>query len=233
MALTVMPFEVESEESKWPTRAEKLRPLLRRTALILLPSFLTTTTTKPPVSRPTDFLDGMRGYACLVVFFFHCVTIFYRYKNGYWANGGKGADGYITQLPILRVLYSGKEMVLVFFVLSGFSITLRPLKLANRGAHDELYKNVASATFRRAGRLYFPCFALLGMVFVQTLLGCYRYADGLSNNWSNIKGAISQLHLEEGQFSNFVQAVWLWADPVGSHLSSQVWYFRKGRKTDP
>jgi hypothetical protein len=57
-------------------------------------------------------------------------------------------------------------MVLIFSVLSGFSITLKPLKLARQGASDLLYDNLVSATFPRTSCLYFPSVALMLCVLV-------------------------------------------------------------------
>jgi hypothetical protein len=190
-------------------------PLFRHTLRFLVPSFLHKH--EPlPVVRPTDFLDGMRGFACVAVFISHCVPPFFpNGRIGFWSNNGAKNDNHIAQLPILRLAYAGTSMVLIFFVLSGFSITLKPLKLARQGASDLLYNNLVSATFRRTGRLYLPCVALMLLVLVQNFLGCFRYANIMSEKWPFLQDQVpAGLRLETGQFWRFCHALWTWADPV-------------------
>jgi peptidoglycan/LPS O-acetylase OafA/YrhL len=189
-------------------------PLLRHTLRFLVPSFLSKH--EPSIMRRTDFLDGMRGFACVVVFVSHCVPSFFPYgKVGFWSINGTRNDNYITQLPIIRLTYAGTSMVLIFFVLSGFSITLKPLKLARQGASDLLYNNLVSATFRRAGRLYFPCVALMLLVFLQSFLGCFIYSDDMLEKWPFLNDQVPVgLRLETGRLWRFCQSFWMWGDPV-------------------
>jgi len=189
-------------------------PLLRYTLRFLVPSFLTKH--EPSIVRPTDFLDGMRGFACIVVFVSHCVPSFFpRAKIGFWSNNGTNNDYHIAQLPIIRLTYAGTSMVLIFFVLSGFSITLKPLKLARQGASDLLYNNLVSAAFRRTGRLYFPCVALILLVLLQSFLGCFIYSDDMLKKWPFLKDQVpAGLRLETGRLWRFCQSFWIWGDPV-------------------
>jgi len=166
--------------------------------------------------RPTDFLDGMRGFACVIVFIWHGVNLMYPNATvGSWSNNGLKHDYYITELPIIRIFYTGTVMVLIFFVLSGFSITLKPLRLARQGTTDLLYNNLVSAIFRRAGRLYFPCVALMLLVLLQTYLGCFQYAEAVSKDWPFMKKQVSEsLRLKSVQFWHLCRSLWQWSDPV-------------------
>ena len=189
--------------------------LRRRTLRFLVPSFLSADH-EPQIVRPTDFLDGLRGIACVIVFIWHGVNPMYpNAAVGFWSSNGLKHDHYVTQLPIIRLFYTGTIMVLIFFVLSGFSITLKPLKLARQGATDLLCNNLVSATFRRAGRLYFPCVALLLLVLLQTYFGCFQYAEAMSEDWPFLKRQVPEtLRLKSGQFLHFRKTFWQWADPV-------------------
>lgn len=60
------------------------------------------------------------------------------------------------QLPFIRVIYSGRPMVHVFFVISGFVLSRKPLQLARNHKYADLHKTLASSVFRRPIRLYLP-----------------------------------------------------------------------------
>jgi peptidoglycan/LPS O-acetylase OafA/YrhL len=188
---------------------------LSNTLHILRPSFLSSKH-EPQVVRPTDFLDGMRGFACVMVFINHAALPLYPNADlGFWSFGGFKNDYYITQLPIIRLLYSGPVMVFIFFVLSGFSITLKPLKLARRGASNLLYNSLVSSTFRRASRLYVPSVTLLFLVLIQTYLGCFQYAEAMAKEWPFLERQVgAPLRSESGQFWEFCEYLWKWSDPV-------------------
>jgi hypothetical protein len=189
-------------------------PLLRHTLRFLVPSFFSKH--EPSIVRPTDFLDGMRGFACVAVFVSHCVPSFFpNSRVGFWCRNGTKNDGYIIQLPIIRLIYSGTSMVLIFFVLSGFSITLKPLKFARQGASDLLYNNLVSATFRRTGRLYFPCMALMLLVLLQSFLGCFTYSDDMLEKFPFLNDQVPPgLRLETDRLWRLCQSFWMWGDPV-------------------
>jgi hypothetical protein len=58
-----------------------------------------------------------------------------------------------------RDLYvSGQSMIGIFFVVSGFILTTKPLYLLRKQDHATLYKTIASCMFRRWFRLWLPAF---------------------------------------------------------------------------
>ncbi len=121
----------------------------------LLPAWWHYSRTSPPTIHPTSWLDGLRGVAALFVFFHHSSQIWLLGLRPGW---GSRPDAYhIMQLPILRVVYSGGAMVAVFFVISGYVLSTKPLRLAREGKNEELLANLASSTFRRGPRLFIPC----------------------------------------------------------------------------
>ncbi|KAK5047148.1 hypothetical protein LTR84_007091 [Exophiala bonariae] len=87
----------------------------------------------------TAYLDALRGYAACIVFAGHLL--------GYPA---------AIQYPFLRVLTSNRGMVDVFFVISGYVLSYRMLKLMRQKNADLLLQSLASSTFRRYLRLYVP-----------------------------------------------------------------------------
>ncbi|KAG0646499.1 O-acetyltransferase -1 [Hyphodiscus hymeniophilus] len=110
--------------------------------------------------RPTAYLDGLRGFAALVVYFHH---------HQLWARDiiladviferGFGYDGeyYFAALPGVRTFFSGGHYaVTVFFVISGYVLSTKPLTLIDAGEYRKLSENVGSALFRRWWRLFIP-----------------------------------------------------------------------------
>jgi peptidoglycan/LPS O-acetylase OafA/YrhL len=194
---------------------DALVPLLGHTLRFLRPSFLSSSH-EPHVVRPTQFLDGMRGFACVIVFIWHAVDRLYPgATTGFQSFSSSSDNHYITQLPIIRIFYCGQPMVALFFVLSGFSITLKPLKFARQGASESLFNSLVSSTFRRASRLYLPSVILVILVLLQTYLGCFQYAEAMSETWPFLKYQVPpSLRMESGQFWHFCQALWQWSDPV-------------------
>ncbi|KAI1352261.1 acyltransferase family-domain-containing protein [Xylaria sp. FL0043] len=126
-----------------------------RTFKVLLPSFLRSSTApaKPEKQRPTAWLDGLRGIAALFVVLHHMSLIWFSWDihNG-WANW----DDHFIQLPIIRLVISGKANVMLFFVISGYALSWKPLNLIQNGEHLAMYQALASSIFRRHPRLFIP-----------------------------------------------------------------------------
>jgi peptidoglycan/LPS O-acetylase OafA/YrhL len=107
--------------------------------------------------RPTAYLDGLRGFAALLVFILH---------NEVWARGGsivlENAFGYEDQyhfvtLPFVRPFFSGGHLAVpVLFVISGYVLSSKPISLIHRADRAKLTESLASSLFRRWFRLYLP-----------------------------------------------------------------------------
>lgn len=110
--------------------------------------------------RRTSYLDGLRGFAALIVYWGH---------HQLWARDVMGAGailenawGYENRwffacLPGIRLLFSGGHLaVTVFFVISGYVLSAKPLSLIQAGDYLKLQDNIGSALFRRWLRLYIP-----------------------------------------------------------------------------
>lgn len=100
--------------------------ILQSTLLVLAPAYIVwfihlRGVTAPNTRKgPTAYLDGLRGVAALIVYFYHSAVYpcFDRLRRGY---GATPQDTYFLQLPIVRVLHSGRASVAIFFVISGKS----------------------------------------------------------------------------------------------------------------
>ncbi|KAL9016782.1 MAG: hypothetical protein Q9185_005869 [Variospora sp. 1 TL-2023] len=137
----------------------------------LLPAWWNYSRTSPPALHPTSWLDGLRGIAALLVVFHHSSQVWLLGIRPGW---GSGPDAYhIIQLPVLRIIYSGGAMVAIFFVISGYVLSTKPLRLAREGRPEELLSNLASSTFRRGPRLFIPCIVSTFITAILAMTGAF------------------------------------------------------------
>ncbi|RAH82775.1 acyltransferase [Aspergillus japonicus CBS 114.51] len=147
-----------------------------KVAIVITPSYLQQYVggTPRPAAKPHAIaaLDGLRGWACLLVFNFHFLfTYTWKVAMGWGFNGENFA---LWQLPIVHMLVSGHIMVAIFFVISGYVLSYKPLKLIRSRAWEQTFTTLASATFRRALRLYIPSFVGITLVFLAVRLGAFH-----------------------------------------------------------
>lgn len=62
----------------------------------------------------------------------------------------------MIQWPFIRLLFSGTTPVCVFFVISGYALSYKPLKLTRQGRYAEMGSALSSLSFRRHIRIYIP-----------------------------------------------------------------------------
>lgn len=129
---------------------------------LIRPAFLTRAAgpRSKQVIRRTAYLDGLRGFAAFLVYWQH---------HQMWAREAIAADAifenafgydnqyYFAALPGIRTFFSGGHFaVTVFFVISGYVLSAKPLQLIQAGEYLKLGDNLASALFRRWLRLHIP-----------------------------------------------------------------------------
>ncbi|KAL6240712.1 hypothetical protein RBB50_012422 [Rhinocladiella similis] len=162
--------------------------LLSQVLQTLLPSFLQprqcNTPSKNDSLPPTAFLDGMRGLAAFVVFICHLTYGTFEIGHAWGANPHSESHGQadsvnkgFLRLPIVRLLYSGPPMVAIFFVISGYALSCKPIKLMRSQNHEQLMTSMSSAIFRRGLRLFLPCFASTFLVICLAQLGMYQKTE--------------------------------------------------------
>ena len=114
---------------------------------------------KQPLN-PTAYLDGLRGFAALLVYSLH---------HQVWGHSGVGGEFilenafgwdkkyYFVCFPGIRIFFSGGHIaVAIFFIISGYVLSMKSLKLIQSGEKVKLADNLGSALFRRWLRLYIP-----------------------------------------------------------------------------
>ena len=98
----------------------------RAVAVTMAPR-LPTVHSVPRSPRRIVALDGLRGVAALMVLFHHTMLMLPDFANVEWGVPGATAHGTVEWLLLrtpLRLLWSGQARALLFFVLSGFVLSL-------------------------------------------------------------------------------------------------------------
>ncbi|OAA60715.1 Acyltransferase 3 [Cordyceps fumosorosea ARSEF 2679] len=179
------------------------RPLLLRLGIFLLPSFLQGRHVREQMIRParlapTTYLDGMRGLASLFVFFCH-----YFYQAFVIAEGwGAGDTNYhFLKLPFIRLWYQGPPAVCLFFVISGYALSYRPLKLIRSGAGADAANAISSLVFRRAIRLYLPTAISTFLIICLLRVGAYEWTREFARDRTYMKNVV-ETHPERMEFAS-------------------------------
>lgn len=155
--------------------------------------------------------DSIRGISSFIVVIFHCLISFPLFYNAYTNQQFNGSNllWLITNSP-LHTFWAGPEAVLVFFVLSGFVLSLPFL---HNGENGPAYGPYA---VKRICRIYIPY--ILIMIFYMILISSlsdYRNMDALSptfnNRWAHpitIKAIIGYIFMLDYDISNVNGVVW-------------------------
>lgn len=152
----VVAMEATRPKPDWrPISSQPAKHYLRRVRSLIFPK------SRPPEKlRRTAYLDGLRGFAAFLVYWHHH-ELWAHESNGTTAifDSGFGRDGrrFLCALPGVRTLFTGGHFaVAVFFVISGYVLSAKPLGFMHDGRQGLLGDNLASALFRRWLRLYIP-----------------------------------------------------------------------------
>ena len=113
-------------------RADSAPRIIWSIFCIFKPSFLGRNDKKPRKLHSTSYLDGLRGVAALFVVFAHYEATYFPFLNPGWhfpsdTDGEESINNSILQFPIIRTFYSGRFMVGIFFVISGFVLSQKAL----------------------------------------------------------------------------------------------------------
>jgi peptidoglycan/LPS O-acetylase OafA/YrhL len=164
----------------------------------------------------TAYLDGLRGFASLLVYCLH---------HQVWAHSPfilENAYGYqgfhhLACLPGVRLLFTGGHFaVAVFFVISGYVLSAKPLTLIHAGDFDRMSENIGSALFRRWLRLYIP-------VICSTLItASIPHVWGIKANFEPQRIRRDELWKWYCEFKNFSFAFRLGGEPWFSY-SFHTW----------
>ena len=110
--------------------------------------------------RRTAYLDGLRGFAALLVYWHHHQLWVHDAtgQNPIFENAfGHKNNYYFACFHGVRTFFTGGHYaVSMFFIISGYVLAVKPMSLIHAGDQVKLSENLASAFFRRWLRLYIP-----------------------------------------------------------------------------
>ncbi|KAI0546505.1 hypothetical protein F4679DRAFT_587517 [Xylaria curta] len=114
---------------------------------------------KPAKLHATSYLDGLRGLAALIICVAHYTEVNHPYLTPWYGVSSNPAQAFEPswiQLPFIRVLFSGRPMVHLFFVISGFALSVKALKAIRARDFAKCHSVLLSAALRRPIRLCGP-----------------------------------------------------------------------------
>lgn len=129
-------------------------------------------------SRYTS-LDGLRGLAAVVVLIHHCFLVSPQLSAAVDSNGTGPFDSWVwwTTFTPLHLVWAGQEAVYVFFILSGFVLTL-PFVRGSRPSWAAYYP-------KRIVRIYLPVWASLLFALLMAW-SIPRVASPEFSSWVNL-----------------------------------------------
>ncbi|KAJ9495722.1 hypothetical protein H2202_008765 [Exophiala xenobiotica] len=143
-------------------------------------------------------LDGLRGIACLFVFHAHFA---YSFGNCLEEAEPDVLSKRVMYQPFISLTWSGTAMVDVFFVISGYVLVSKPLRLLYSQNVSGALSTISSAVFRRAFRLYLPSMAIIMIASIMTSLNLFEAGTAFYNQTHDgIKGPQEQPPVHVGSF---------------------------------
>lgn len=212
----------------------KLNGHLWSLLVFFVPSYFTKSTRKTSGGAATGllataYLDGMRGLFSVEVFFRHFLLPWEPHLDtGFAQYGGQGTrrSFNIFKLPVLRLLYAGPA-VAIFFVVSGFVLSRKPLKLIRKGDHHGLIQSLMPSVFRRSLRLFLPPLFTSFFVAIAIQLGLNQSPyDQMPAYIPRHPERLSSLPLQLKDWWGFVvddlTQPWSWKSPA-SMYDTHLW----------
>lgn len=176
----------------------------------------------PRQLRPTAYLDGLRGFAAFLVYIHHHqlwahdLRAYVVFENAY----GYDNEYHLATLPGIRNFFTGGHMAVgIFYIISGYVLSVKPLSLIHAGEHMKLYDNIASAFFRRWFRLYIPIMVTTLVIAVSWHLLGNAFWNPTWEAKSTIAEELWNWYTEIKNFSFIYKEGWMWVS-YNTHLWS-------------
>ncbi|KAF5978684.1 acyltransferase [Fusarium coicis] len=201
----------------------------RNIGIFLSPSFVTQGSVLKdspqarPSSSPTLYLDGLRGLFSFLVFLRHFLLPWEEYLDtGFGQNGNTS----LIKLPIIRLIYGGPT-VPIFFIVSGFVLAYKPLKLIHKKDYNTLGLHTMSSVVRRPFRLFLPPLVSTFIVAIAVSAGLYtdpyqdmpgwvpRHPERLGSLWAQVEDWMRFVVVD-------LTHPWSWKSPM-SDYDSHLW----------
>jgi len=176
-------------------------------------------------------MDGLRGLVAVLVFVRHFTLPWFAHID--YGYGCQDTYYGVLRLPFLRLLYSG-PLVPVFFVVSGYVLSAKTIRLSHRssssstcGNEAQAFVSLSASAFRRALRLFPPPIASTFLVMLLVHAGFFSFNyDAMPGRQPVHPEALSSFAAQLGQWgltfvADELANPWRWDVPrliYGPHL---------------
>ncbi|KAK1249237.1 hypothetical protein MKX07_002753 [Trichoderma sp. CBMAI-0711] len=137
------------------------------------------------------WLDGLRGIAAAIVATDHYFmgAVLHAGFRSFWADPPED-NRRLMQLPPFRLVFAAHAMVPLFFVISGYAISINLIRVRagnninhNHNNSDGLLRRLASAVTRRGLRIYLPVLCITVISQLLFFLNLYSWEPGDEVVW--------------------------------------------------
>jgi peptidoglycan/LPS O-acetylase OafA/YrhL len=197
------------ELNLWKFTVRLLVATFRHCLQCVIPSFLQNlfrTSHEPRILHRTSFLDGLRGVAAFIVAFVHLVAAKERWLLPSYGHSNDGMGSNMLQLPFIRVFFAARPMVHIFFVISGYVLSCRAIRLMRSGQHEKLADTLVCMIFRRGFRLFLPSIAGIIITDVSAWYGWQQWRPS-----ATLWGKLYNIYFNAGAL--LFSWRWDWEDP--------------------
>lgn len=182
-------FSTSSSAKITPWSSLRLRRIPQTIVNGIIPSFFKTSgpsvSSKAAGANSIAALEGLRGLACLFVFNEHLTyNIDTSFLYGYGVENRRS----IVQWPFIRIFWSGFSMVAIFYVISGYVLSYKPLKQIRARDTEGFQTTLTSSVVRRAMRLYLPTTIAVLICGLLVSMGAFTYATRVIYTEDNYLG---------------------------------------------
>lgn len=220
--------------------------LVTRFAMLLLPSFMRSTSEEDgPVTstrstensrlNDTAYLDGLRGLAASSVYAYHFLVPFSR-SLLYGSLPGSPDSASVFGLPVIGFFRSPASMVNIFFIISGYVLSLSTLRAIHWQDWEKATHCLSAAALKRGIRLFVPAVATSLCIFFLFAAHLYAKEDffvTLPAHWVPLRPR--RQHSLPAQLEDWLDFVfrrltnpWRWnydlfASPHASYYGAHLW----------
>ncbi|KAH0491239.1 hypothetical protein TgHK011_002677 [Trichoderma gracile] len=133
------------------------------------------------------WLDGLRGIAAAIVATDHYFmgAVLHAGFRSFWADPPED-NRRLMQLPPFRLVFAAHAMVPLFFVISGYAISINLIRVRASSSNNSeglLLRRLASAVTRRGLRIYLPVLCITVLSQLLFFLNLYSWEPGDEVVW--------------------------------------------------
>jgi hypothetical protein len=123
----------------------------------------------------------------------------------------------IWQYPFIRLIATGRPSVIMFFILTGFVNSLKPMKQSRAGSFDSALTGLVSSASRRCAQLVLPATITTLIAWTLCQLGAFNLARRLESEWFRTTTPPSSDSLESALWNLYKNIITTWKTWVNEY----------------